>query len=320
MRYAFLFPGQGAQYPGMGSDLYERYPEVRELFEIATGQANFDLKQLLLHGNEEQNREQKAQELQSTDKTQIAITLVNLAAAQVLRARALEPDCVAGFSLGEYAALTEAGVLSRDDVFRVVRERGAIMEECSRALDSSAGAPGMAAVIGLDFATVQSALDGQADVYPAIHNSPEQTVIAGTYAALQAAKERIEEAGALRFVPLKVSGPFHCPLMEEGRRRFAAVLETVTFSDPILPVYSNVTFAPVRSGAEARRLCVDQLVSLVRWADEERALIQAGVEGLFEVGPGNVLSGLWRALARKEKTTIKCHPAGTLKNIEVLPG
>jgi [acyl-carrier-protein] S-malonyltransferase len=311
MGYTFLFPGQGAQFPGMGSDLYDASDGVRTLFSKATEQVGFDVAELLFHGTEE--------ELQATDRTQVAITAVNLAASRVLRERGLEPERCAGFSLGEYAALVAAGVLSDEDVFPIVRARGNIMEEVSRGLDTDQGPAGMSAILGLDYETVSTTLhDAAIDaVYPGIHNSPVQTVISGTAEALEAAETQLKEAGAKRVVRLKVSGPFHSPLMEDARTRFAAFLEDFAFSDPSLPVYSNVHGGRIQSGEDARELCTQQLVSPVMWVAEQQTLLSEEAGDFLEVGPGTVLGGLWKAYTKsRDGGGRSCLPAGTLEHID----
>jgi [acyl-carrier-protein] S-malonyltransferase len=313
MRYSFLYPGQGAQYPGMGRDLYDHSQAVRDLFEEADRHAAFDVKQVLFEGTED--------ELKQTNITQLAITLINLAASRVLAEHGVEADRYAGFSLGEYAALVDAGVLAVVDVFPVVTTRGRVMEETSRTLDTEAGQAGMAAVLGLDFDVVKEtvARHGIEDLYPAIYNSPVQTVLSGTAEALSAAESVMKEAGAKRFIRLKVSGPFHCPLMREARDRFAEFLDTVTFSDPVKPVYSNVTGAAITSGDEARRLCLDQLVSTVMWTREQEQMVADGSPGFLEVGPGTVLGGLWKAYGKAHpEVELACTPAGTLEAITAL--
>ncbi len=295
----------------MGKDLYDESEAVRRLFEAASDTTEMDLRRLLFEGSDE--------DLKATDKTQIAITLVNLAAATVLAERDITAQASAGFSLGEYASLVQAGVLASEDVFAVVRRRGDCMERASRELDARfGGTAGMAAVLGLSFEDVCRTLEshGFEQVYPAIHNSPVQTVIAGAGEELGRAQKVLKEAGARRVMPLKVSGPFHTPLMESARVEFEEYLETVSFADPELPVYSNVTGSRVVSGREARALCIRQLVSTVRWVDEQRCLVADGYDELLEVGPGTVLEGLWKAFAKTEDHgAVVCRPAGTIEDI-----
>lgn len=313
MGYTFLFPGQGAQYPGMGRDLYEASNAVQSLFKRASDQVGFDVAELLFNGSEE--------ELQATDRTQVAITAVNLAARRLLTERGVAPERCAGFSLGEYAALVTAGILAEDDVFPIVRARGNIMEEVSRTLDSEHGPAGMSAILGLDLETVTGVLDRSdiEEAYPGIHNSPVQTVISGTSRALESAEQLLREAGARRVVRLKVSGPFHCPLMQEARERFDEFLSGFTFSDPTVPVYSNVDGKQIASGAEARRRCTEQLVSPVRWVAEVESLISDGSGDFLEVGPGTVLGGLWKAYKKSnDEATQSCLPAGKLDDIAAI--
>jgi len=304
MKTCFLFPGQGAQYPGMGKDLFEESARVKELFEHASESTGIDMQRLIFEGTEE--------ELKATDKTQVAITLVNLAAAAVLEESGVEPDGCAGFSLGEYAALYQAGVIGLDDLFPIVKARGELMEKASRHLDSPSGNPGMAAVIGLSFEEVTRIVGGLDQVYLANYNSPQQFVVSGTSDGLERAEKAFEEAEAKRFIPLKVSGPFHCPLLEEAGKGLEQELAKYTFSDPKLPVYANVTGKRIASGEEARQLCVRQIVSTVLWVDEEQSLLADGFERILEVGPGTVLAGLWKRVNRD----LKCVSAGTLEAVK----
>ena len=295
----------------MGKDLFDRSEDVRELFRLATESCGFDVAALVFDGTED--------DLKKTDNTQIAITVTNLAAATVLREFGIESDRLAGFSLGEYAALVEAGVLDLRTVFPVVRLRGQVMEQASRALDSEAGPAGMTAVLGLDYETVTSVLEQVPDAYPGIHNSPAQTVVSGTAEALTAAEEALKQAGARRVIRLKVSGPFHCPLMSEARDELEKALAGVDFEDPRKPIYSNVTAEAVESGVQLKRFCVEQLVTPVRWVSTMDQMVADGVAGFLEVGPGTVLGGLWNAwLKANPDVMLQCTPAGTLEQIEAL--
>jgi [acyl-carrier-protein] S-malonyltransferase len=305
MKTCFLFPGQGAQYPGMGMDLWEQSPSVRTLFERASEAAGMDMRRLL--------SESTAQELQATDKAQPAITLVNLSASAVLREKGVALDGCAGFSLGEYAALCEAGVISVEDLFPIVKARGSCMEEAARSLDTESGKPGMAAVLGLHPETVAAIVEplAKAGVYLANYNSPGQVVLSGSAAGLAKAETALKEAGAKRFILLKVSGPFHCPLMEGAAKVFADALAGYSFSDPRAAVYSNVTGKAIRTGAEAKELCVRQVVSMVRWVTVEESLFADGFTRFVEAGPGTVLAGLMRAL----RPDTRCAPAGRMDEI-----
>lgn len=311
MKTCFLFPGQGAQYPGMGKDLWESSARVKDLFRVAAETTGMDVERLLFEGTEE--------ELKATDKTQVAVTLVNVAAAAVLEETGVQADGFAGFSLGEYAALYQAGVLRLEDLFPIVKVRGELMEKAARALDTPGKSPaGMAAVIGLGYAEALKALENlQGEkIYLANYSSPQQIVLGGTGEAIQKAQEVFKAAGARRYIVLKVSAPFHTPLLEQARAGLEQVLAGCQFSDPRLAVYSNVSGRRISTGEEARRLCVLQAVSTVRWVDEETSLLADGFQRCLEVGPGSVLAGLWKAFSPQ----VPCLAAGRLEDITKVVG
>ena len=310
MKTCFLFPGQGSQYPGMGKDLWESSGTVKEIFRTASEISGMDLTSVLFEGTDEQ--------LKSTDVAQPAITVVNLSAAACLAERGIGCDGCAGFSLGEYSALHAAGVFGLRDVFELVKIRGEVMERVSRTLDAGTDAAGMTAVLGLDRDTVLSVLErGKVGgVFTANYNSPTQVVLSGTAAGLDGAEELLKAAGAKRCIRLKVSGPFHSPLMNEARVEFTRALARFRFADPVIPVYSNVTGARITSGDQARDLCAAQIVSTVKWEDEERCLVADGYERCLEAGPGKVLTGLWKAISAEPG----CVTAGTTAEIDALTG
>ena len=305
MKTCFLFPGQGAQYPGMAKDLWEASHIVKDLFKKASDASGMDAEKLLFESSED--------ELKATDKTQVAITLASLCSSAFLKEKGMLTQGCAGFSLGEYAALCEAGVIRLEDVFPIVKIRGALMEKAARSLDSQTGAPGMAAVLGISAEKAATIVEGLAasSVYISNHNSPSQVVVSGTDAGLEKAEEALRAGGARRFVRLPVSGPFHSPLMSDARREFDEALAPFAFSNPSLPVYSNVTGRAIGTGPEAKELCGSQLVSTVRWVAVEEALFADGFERFLEAGPGSVLTGLMRTL----RSDVRCEQAGTLVSI-----
>jgi [acyl-carrier-protein] S-malonyltransferase len=305
MKTCFLFPGQGAQYPGMAKDLWEASQSVKDLFQKASEASAMDVQKLLF--------ESTAEQLKATDKTQVAITLASLCSSTALREKGVRMEGCAGFSLGEYAALCEAGVIRFEDVFSIVKIRGDLMEKTARTLDSGAGAPGMAAVLGISAEKAAEVLAPLAEsgVHLANHNSPAQVVVSGTAEGLAKAETALKAAGAKRCVRLQVSGPFHSPLMERARTAFFEALGPFVFSNPRIPVYSNVTGAMIRTGTEARELCALQLVSTVRWVAVEESLVADGFDRFLEAGPGTVLAGLMRAW----RPEMRCAPAGTLEGV-----
>src|SRR5208283_1040776 len=214
---------------------WESSAEVKDLFQAASDAVKMDMKKLLFDSSEE--------ELKGTDRTQVAMTLASLCSSRVLRERGVVPAACAGFSLGEYAALCDAGVLSIEAVFPIVQIRGQLMEKAARGLDSADGAPGMAAVLGLPAAKIVSTLEplSSAGVFASNYNSPVQVVVSGTAEGLALAETELKAAGAKRLVRLQVSGPFHSPLMAEARAAFDAALASFSFADPAIAVYSNVT-------------------------------------------------------------------------------
>jgi [acyl-carrier-protein] S-malonyltransferase len=292
----------------MGKDLFDASPAVRQLFARASEASGLDLERLLFAGTED--------ELKQTDVTQVAVTLVDLSAATVLSERGIEPSGCAGFSLGEYAALVVAGVISQNDVFALVKTRGTLSARVAADLSAEGDPPGMAAVIGLTPDAVQDAIaaSGIETVYPANLNSAKQTVIAGRSSGLDQIEAPLKSAGARRVIRLKVTGAFHTPLMQSIVDEFETALSGVAFSDPRIPLYSNVTGRRIASGGDAKRLCLKQLTNPVRWVSEEEAIAADGYDDVLEVGPGTVLCGLWKSLPNE----ISCRAAGTIESIEEL--
>lgn len=291
-KYAFLFPGQGAQTVGMIKDVCEVYPEAQKVVDEVSKITGKDVAKLLWDTPQE--------ELNRSDNSQLAITTASLAIMAALKTKGIEPSAAMGFSLGEFPALYAAGILSFEDVIKVVSQRGAIMQKvCEQIAEESAGnAPGMTAVLGLPPEKVEELCKGIEGAYAANLNSVKQTVVAGTNEGLAKVEEAAKEAGARRCVRLAVAGPFHSPLMQRAADNFKAALEPYTFCDPKITLFSNVTGKKVTEGAAAKVSAVDHLTNPVRWTDEEAVLADliksSGDQwAVLEVGPGKVLAGLW---------------------------
>ena len=286
MKIAFLFPGQGSQYVGMGKSLAERYPAARAVFEEAEDALGFSISKLCFEGPEE--------DLKLTENQQPALVCVSTAAFRVLSSAGIRPDFVAGHSLGEYSALVAAGSLQFADAVRLVRKRGQYMQQ---AVPKGVGA--MAALLKLPADKLDSVLAeaAQGEVVSAANlNSPDQVVIAGHAAAINRAVDLAKAAGARRAVLLPVSAPFHCALMKPAQEMMAAELDATEFSDLSVPLINNWQAQPVTTGAEARRGLLEQIPNPVRWTETVRWLASAGVTKSCEVGAGSVLSGLLRAI------------------------
>ncbi|HEX8141691.1 MAG TPA: ACP S-malonyltransferase [Pyrinomonadaceae bacterium] len=296
-KLAYIFPGQGSQYSGMGRDLAENFPAARAVFEEADEALGFSISEVCFSGS--------AEELQLTENTQPAILTVSVAALRALASEgAAMPDFVAGHSLGEYSALVAAGALSLADAVRIVRARGRYMQE---AVPVGSGA--MAAIMGADLDVVMGACGEaqQNDVcMPANINAPGQIVIAGNAAAVDRAIDLLKERGAKRAIKLKVSAPFHCALMMPAQERLAADLKNVAFEDLKLPLVTNVDASVIGpgegTGKDARGGLIRQVSSPVRWLESMELLIAEGVETFVEVGPGKVLSGLLRQIKRDARS------------------
>jgi [acyl-carrier-protein] S-malonyltransferase len=301
-KVAFIFPGQGSQARGMGRELYERFPEARAVFDAADDALGENLSRLCFEGPEET--------LKLTAYTQPAILAVSVAAHAVFAPTGPKPVMVAGHSLGEYSALVAAGALPLGDAVRALRARGTFMQEAV-----PAGAGAMAAVLKLDPARVKAVCEEVAQgqvVSPANYNSPEQTVIAGHAAAVERAAARLKEVGAKRVVPLPVSAPFHCALMDPVKPRLQAVLEKIPISAPSVPVVANVDARPNSDPQRVLPLLVEQVSAPVRWIECVEALRAAGVTRVVELGPGKVLSTLVRQIS-KELETFNVEDAGSLE-------
>lgn len=308
MQLCFLYPGQGAQYPGMGKDLYQASPAVKELFELASDACGRDTKALLFDSDES--------ELKETQNTQIAITLMNLAVRRYLMEHKVESAAAAGFSLGEWSAYVDAGVIFESEVFPVVMERGRLMAEAAEELNAQGRRSGMAAVIGLPSEQVEEVLQRIEGAFPANYNSAEQTVISGSSAAIETAAAQLKEAGARRVIPLKVSGPFHTPLLLQAGSGFENYLSEFTLQDPVKPLYSNVTGRRLKSSTDVRTNAILQISSPVQWTREEAEIGGDGYSMCIETGPGKVLSGLWK----KTDQSIECRPTDSRETLDKLIG
>ena len=284
MSRALVFPGQGAQYVGMGMELAERYPKARDILDDADKALSFALSDVIANGPDD--------ELTKTDISQPAILTVSWMAFSVLKQSVdgLSYAATAGLSLGEYTALIAAGVLSFKDAVKLVRIRGQAMQEAADAAPS-----GMVALIGADEESAQQLCDqvAEGDVLAVANlNSTGQVVISGAQAACERAVAAAKDAGIRRAMPLNVAGAFHSPLMASAADRLRAAIDDVELSDPRVPVYSNVTAKPVTSAADIPDLLVQQLTSPVRWAASVEAMKADGISEFWELGPGKSLCGM----------------------------
>jgi [acyl-carrier-protein] S-malonyltransferase len=288
LRIAFLFPGQGSQAVGMGHELASLYPVARQTFDEADAALGYKLSDVCFEGPEDR--------LRLTEVTQPAILTVSVAAFRVLREKGVQPDAVAGHSLGEYSAHVAAGTLTFEDAVRTVRNRGRYMQE---AVPVGQGA--MAAILGMPLADIERvcAEAAQGDVVQAANvNSPEQVVISGSKIAVERAAELAKQRGAKRAVLLPVSAPFHCALMQPAQDRLGSDLHDLTLHAIECPVVTNVDARLITDPSQARDALVRQVTGSVRWLDSIRLLVDRGVQTFVEVGPGRILSGLMRQIDR----------------------
>jgi [acyl-carrier-protein] S-malonyltransferase len=282
---AYVFPGQGAQFVGMGMDLYENYPSAKVLFEQANGILGFRITNLMFSGTDE--------DLKQTRVTQPAIFLHSVILARVLGIK-FQPEMVAGHSLGEFSAIVAAGALSFENGLILVSKRAQAMQKACELQSST-----MAAILGLEDEVVEKICAGiQAVVVPANYNSPGQIVISGSVEGIDIAIEQLTAAGAKRAIKLPVGGAFHSPLMEPARVELEKAIDQADFSSPVCPVYQNVTALPAIDPSIIRNNLKKQLTSPVRWTQSVRNMLADGATAFYEAGPGNVLQGLIRKVDR----------------------
>jgi len=288
-RIAFIFPGQGAQYTGMGQDFYEQTETGRKVFDQATGLLGFSMPELVFEPNDRLN---------ITEYTQPAMVTAEIAMMKVLMEETgIRPDVTAGLSLGEYCALAAAGVMSEKDAIVSVRKRGIFMQQ---AVPVGVGA--MAAVLGLEAAAIEEILSSIEDVQIANYNCPGQIVISGKKEAVEEAGARLKGAGAKRVVPLNVSGPFHSKMLLDAGKKLAEVLEDMEVKTPAIPYAANVTAAYVTDEKDVKGLLERQVFSSVRWQQSIETMLADGVDTFIEIGPGRTLSGFMRKINRDVKT------------------
>jgi [acyl-carrier-protein] S-malonyltransferase len=285
---AYIFPGQGSQFPGMGKDLFETYSFAREIFSEADELLGFPLSETMFNGSEE--------ELKQTKVTQPAIYLHSILIAKL--GTNFKPDMVAGHSLGEFSALVANGSLSFEDGLKLVSQRALAMQKACEIKPST-----MAAVLNLDDKIVEEICDSiDGVVVAANYNCPGQLVISGEYKAVEMACEKMKEAGAKRALILPVGGAFHSPMMEPAREELAAAIQATTFSTPTCPVYQNVTATAVSSADEIKKNLIIQLTAPVRWTQSVQQMIKDGATSFTEVGPGKVLVGLVNKIDKEVET------------------
>ncbi len=304
----FLFPGQGAQHSGMGKDLWETYEVVKHLFDEASHICGQDMKHLLFEADE--------QVLKQTVNTQTAVTLMNISVREVLQLHGITSCASAGFSLGELSALYDAGTIGFEDLMILAKHRAETLDACSRFLSDQGGGPAMAAVIGLDFAAVSSIVAEKRNghVYASNDNSPTQVSISGLADAVNAIKPALMEAGARRVIPLKVSGPFHTPLLQDAADMFRESLDAVQWKPFSKPCCSNASGGFFTSPEEVPELCWKQIVSPVRWVDVMKHLKTVTGHAAVESGPGTVLTGLWKSVVPE----LPCFAVGSAQQVDAL--
>lgn len=301
-KIAFIFPGQGAQKAGMGKDFYEQSQTAAELYDAASerlkDEMEIDIKTLCFDENDK---------LDQTAYTQAALVTTCLAMARVLEEKGVHADVTAGLSLGEYCAIAVAGGMSELDAIWAVRKRGVLMEEAV-----PAGTGAMAAVLGLLAEQIEEAI-GQIDgVSVANYNCPGQIVITGRSESVEAAQEKLTACGAKRVLPLKVSGPFHSPMLKEAGEKLAAVLEHISFHELKIPYVTNVTAEPVTEIGRTKELLQTQVAASVRWQQSMERMIKDGVDTFIEIGPGKTLAGF----CKKIDKTVRVMNVGSIADVD----
>lgn len=292
---AYIFPGQGAQFVGMGKDLYEKSEEARQLFEKANEILGFRITDIMFNGTDE--------DLKQTNVTQPAIFLHSVILAKVL-GDDFKPDMAAGHSLGEFSALVSAGALSFEDGLKLVAARANAMQKACEIQPST-----MAAILGLDDFTVEDICHELTDVVvPANYNCPGQLVISGTIAGVDAACEKLTAAGAKRALKLNVGGAFHSPLMESARVELEHAIVHTEIKEPVCPIYQNIDAKPYTDPAKIKHNLIAQLTGPVRWTQTVMHMIEDGATSFTEVGPGNVLQGLVKKVDRAMPTSSAALP------------
>lgn len=302
-KVAFMFPGQGAQYIGMGKDFYEQCPECKEVFDLASKASGLDVPALCFEENEQIN---------ITEYTQIAMLATEVAMLTAVQNKGYKPDVTAGLSLGEYGALAASGVMSLEDVFTLVRKRGIYMQEAV----PTGGA--MTAVLGLDTKVIEDTLatiDGIVGI--ANYNCPGQIVITGEEKAVAEAGVKLQEAGAKRCVPLKVSGPFHSPMLASAGEKLGVELENVEIKGIEIPYIANVTADYVTDPAMVKDLLKTQVSASVKWQQTVERMIADGVTTFVEIGPGKTLSGFMKKI-NKDMTVINIEKVEDLEKLAQL--
>lgn len=286
---AYVFPGQGAQFSGMGKDLYEESDLAKELFHKANDILGFDITKIMFEGSDD--------ELKQTKVTQPAIFLHSTIKALTLGDN-FKPEMVAGHSLGEFSALVASKALSFEDGLKLVSQRALAMQKACEAVKST-----MAAVLGLEDSIVEEKCkEADGTVVPANYNCPGQLVISGEYTAVEKACELMKEAGAKRALILPVGGAFHSPLMDPAKKELEEAIANTEFNNPICPIYQNVTAAPISDSSEIKTNLIAQLTAPVKWTQTVKQMMEDGASSFTEVGPGKVLQGLIKKVDRKMET------------------
>lgn len=305
MKIAFIFSGQGSQYIGMGKELYDNIPSCKKIYDKANEVLGFDLKELIFNGDKE--------ELNITENTQPAILTTSIAILQAIKDKGINPDIVAGLSLGEYSALVASESLDFETALSLVKKRGRFMQE---AVPQGVGS--MVAVIGLNENKIKEVLQVASEkgiVEIANYNTNSQIVIGGESDAVEFASELLKEFGARRVIPLKVSGPFHTSLLNEASIKLKNEFENIHFNDPKIKIITNVTADFIGNRNEIKDLLINQVKSSVRWSETIEKMLDEGIDTFIEIGPLKTLSSFVREISKERKATVKIFNVEDLKSL-----
>lgn len=305
MKIAFIFSGQGSQYIGMGKELYDNIPSCKKIYDKANEVLGFDLKELIFNGDKE--------ELNITENTQPAILTTSIAILQAIKDKGINPDIVAGLSLGEYSALVASEALDFETAVSLVKKRGRFMQE---AVPQGIGS--MVAVIGLNEDKIKKVLKVASErgiVEIANYNTNNQIVIGGESEAVELASELLKESGARRVIPLKVSGPFHTSLLNQASIKLKNEFENIHFNTPKIKTITNVTADFIENGDEIKNLLINQVKSSVRWSETIERMLDEGIDTFIEIGPLKTLSSFVREISKEKKVAVKIFNVEDLKSL-----